>query len=169
MPEKLPVRFVIVMGVSGSGKTSVGERLAGRLGWSFYDADNFHPPENVEKMARSIPLMDADRLPWLTRLHDLIHDHLQQDKPGVLACSALRLRYRDLLRADNAGVGFVYLHTDYETIFARMQARNGHYMKAGMLQSQFDTLEEPSTAEALQLDASQPLDTLMDQIIAWLG
>src|SRR4026208_1051953 len=103
------IRFLIVMGVSGSGKTSVGKALAEKLRWEFYDADDFHPPENVAKMASGIPLDDTDRAPWLTTLPRLISSRLTQNKPGVLACSALRERYRQQLMRDNDGVQLVYL------------------------------------------------------------
>src|SRR5512142_511113 len=102
-------RFIIVMGVSGSGKTSVGKALAEALGWNFYDADDFHPPENVAKMANGIPLNDSDRAPWLASLHDLIVSSLKADHPGVLACSALKERYRQQLLNSNPQVKFVYL------------------------------------------------------------
>lgn len=158
-------KFIVVMGVSGSGKTSVGEALAAQLGWQFYDADNFHPEENVAKMAQGTPLNDDDRAPWLQRLHDLIHDHLAQGKPGILACSALKRRYRDVLRVDNVGLVFFYLHSDFEPLRARMESRVGHYMKAGMLQSQFDALEEPGTDEAVRLDGSKPIEKLTEDIL----
>lgn len=158
-------KFIVVMGVSGSGKTSVGEALAARLGWQFYDADNFHPEENVAKMAQGTPLNDDDRAPWLKRLHDLIHDHLTQGKPGILACSALKRRYRDVLRADNSGLAFFYLHSEFDPLRERMESRIGHYMKAGMLQSQFDALEEPGTDEAVRLDGSKPIENLTEEIL----
>src|SRR5678815_855060 len=94
-----PIRFLIVMGVAGSGKTSVSKGLAEHLGWDFYDADDFHPPENIAKMASGIPLDDLDRAPWLAALHDLISSTLKPNKPGVLACSALKERYRQQLMA----------------------------------------------------------------------
>lgn len=100
----MKVRFFIVMGVSGCGKSSVGETLAEHLGWDFYDADDFHPPENVAKMGSGIPLNDSDRAPWLASLHDLISASLKADRPGVLACSALKERYRQQLLDGNKGV-----------------------------------------------------------------
>jgi gluconokinase len=168
MNNQQKYQFVIVMGVSGSGKTSVGQSLATRLRWQFYDADAFHPTQNVEKMAQGIPLTDIDRYPWLKRLHDLIQEHLAAGKPGVLACSALKKQYRDLLREENSGLGFVYLHSDFKTIWQRMEARVGHYMKAEMLQSQFDILEEPDADEAFKLDGRQEIEPLVQQIIHWL-
>lgn len=150
------------MGVSGSGKTTVGKALAADLGWPFYDADDFHPPENVAKMAQGIPLTDADRAPWLARLRDLIIGMLAEGRNGVLACSALKQGYRDQLRVDPDQVRFVYLKGDYETIRWRMEARPDHYMHADMLRSQFDALEEPT--DALTLAVDQPAEDIVRQI-----
>jgi len=158
-----PIRFLIVMGVSGSGKTSVGKGLAESLGWDFFDADDFHPPENVAKMASGIPLDDSDRAPWLTALHDLISSSLKQNKPGVLACSALKERYRQQLMTGHAGVQLVYLKGSYDLIWSRMIARKEHYMKPPMLQSQFDTLEEP--ANALTIETSVPVPEIIQEIM----
>jgi gluconokinase len=156
-------RFLLVMGVSGSGKTSVGRALASRLGWDFYDADDFHPPENVAKMAGGIPLDDADRAPWLAALHDLIERCLAQDRPGVLACSALKDRYRRQLVKDSRGIRIVYLKGSYDLIRSRMAARPGHYMKPAMLHSQFEALEEP--ADALTVDIALPPDRITDFVL----
>jgi len=158
-----PIRFLIVMGVSGSGKTSVGKALAESLGWDFYDADDFHPPANVAKMASGIPLDDSDRAPWLTALHDLISSSLKQNKPGVLACSALKERYRQQLMNGNEGVQLVYLKGSYDLIWSRMLARKEHYMKPHMLQSQFDALEEPTNA--LTIEISVPVDEIIQEIM----
>ncbi len=156
-------RFIIVMGVSGSGKTSVGQLLAKQLGWDFYDADDFHPPENVAKMANGIPLNDSDRAPWLAALHNLISSSLIADRPGVLACSALKERYRQQLMDGNSHVQLVYLKGTYNLIWSRMSARSGHYMKPSMLQSQFDTLEEPK--DSLAVDISMPVDEIVQEIL----
>jgi gluconokinase len=158
-----PIRFLIVMGVSGCGKSSVGKALAEQLGWDFYDADDFHPPENVSKMANGIPLTDSDRAPWLAALHDLISSSLAQDHPGVLACSALKERYRRQLLEDNEGVQLVYLKGSHELISSRMSTRKDHYMKPEMLQSQFDALEEP--ANALTIDISISIDEIIGVIL----
>jgi gluconokinase len=160
-----PIRFLIVMGVAGSGKTSVGKGLAEYLGWDFYDADDFHPSENVAKMASGIPLDDLDRAPWLAALHDLISSNLKQNKPGVLACSALKERYRQQLMAGDDGVQLVYLKGSYDLIWSRMIARKEHYMKPHMLQSQFDALEEP--VNALTVDISIPVPEIIQEIM-WL-
>lgn len=150
------------MGVSGSGKSVVGKGLAARLGWGFYDADDFHPPENIAKMAEGIPLNDNDRIPWLAALHDMIAICLLQNHPGVLACSALKEHYRQILLSDNPGVQLVYLKGSYELILARMAARAGHYMKPTMLQSQFTALEEPSNA--LVVNVALSVDEIIETI-----
>ena len=159
----MKTRFFIVMGVSGCGKSSVGKALAERLGWDFYDADDFHPPENVAKMANGIPLDDSDRAPWLATLHDLISSSLKADQPGVLACSALKERYRQQLLKDNDDVQFVYLKGSYDLIWSRMSKRQDHYMKPQMLKSQFEALEEPTNA--LTLDISKSVDEIVGDIL----
>jgi len=157
------IRFFIVMGVSGSGKTSVGKSLAEHLGWDFYDADDFHPPANIEKMSKGMPLDDSDRVPWLTSLHDLISTSLIQALPGVLACSALKESYRQRLLEGNSGVQIVYLKGSYELIWSRMTRRKNHYMKADMLKSQFDALEEPS--DAWTVDISLPMEEILQVVL----
>jgi gluconokinase len=163
------IEALVVMGVSGCGKSTVGQAVADRLGWPFYDGDDFHPPENVAKMASGQPLNDADRAPWLDRLHDLIHDHLQQSSGAVVACSALKRRYRDVLRAGNDGLEFVYLQGDFDLIWRRMQARPDHYMKASMLHSQFDALEPPGPDEALAVSIDAPADEIVAHLIRHLA
>ena len=161
--DSMETRFFIVMGVSGCGKSSVGKSLARALGWDFYDADDFHPPENVAKMANGIPLDDSDRAPWLASLNELISSSLKADHPGVLACSALKERYRRQLMNGNDGVQIVYLKGSYDLIWSRMEERADHYMKSQMLKSQFDALEEPTNA--LTIDISIPLDDIVQKII----
>ena len=156
-------RFFIVMGVSGSGKSSVGQALAERLGWDFYDADDFHPPENVAKMANGSALDDSDRAPWLAALRDLISASLKVDKPGVLACSALKERYRQRLMEGNEGVQIVYLKGSYDLIWSRMEKRTDHYMKPHMLKSQFEALEEPTNA--LVMDISRSVAEIVQEIL----
>ena len=156
--------FFIVMGVAGSGKTVVGQALATRLGWDFYDADDFHPPANVARMQRGIPLDDESRIPWLMALHDLISNCIAENRPGVLACSALKERYRQRLLEGNAGVQLVYLKGSYELILSRLQARTGHFMKPNMLRSQFDTLEEPSNA--LIVDVAPAVEEIVETIVS---
>ncbi|MFN2298325.1 MAG: gluconokinase [Anaerolineales bacterium] len=143
---------LIVMGVSGCGKTSVGRELAARLGWDFFDADDYHPPENVAKMTSGVPLDDSDREPWLEELNGMLRRTLSAGRHPVLACSALKERYRDVLLRGNGGVRIVYLKGSFDLIFGRMQKRPGHYFKAGMLRSQFDALEEPEDAIPAGID-----------------
>jgi len=154
---------IILMGVSGCGKTSVGKELSRTLGWPFFDGDDYHPQENVAKMASGIPLDDADRSPWLTRLHDLIAEHLEQGQSLILACSALKQKYRDQLMAGNPGSHFVYLKGDFNLILRRMGSRSEHYMKAEMLRSQFDALEEPT--QTLTVEIEKDLDLVVKEIL----
>lgn len=159
----MKARFFIVMGVSGCGKTSVGEALAEHLGWDFYDADDYHPPENAAKMANGFPLNDSDRAPWLATLHDLISSSLTRNRPGVLACSALKARYRKQLIEGNDAVQLVYLKGSYALIRSRMELRTDHYMKPHMLKSQFDTLEERKNA--FTVDISDSIDEIVREIL----
>ena len=160
----MKTRFFIVMGVSGCGKSSVGQSLTQSLGWDFYDADDFHPPANVAKMASGIPLDDSDRAPWLASLHDMISSSLKADKSGVLACSALKERYRQQLMDGNDGVQIVYLKGSYDLIWSRMVKRTDHYMKPHMLRSQFETLEEPTNA--ITIDISMSMQDIVQKIIS---
>jgi len=156
------------MGVSGSGKSTVGRALAERLGWDFAEGDELHPPENVAKMAAGMPLTDADRRPWLERIADWIRDERAQGRDGVVTCSALKREYRGILAVD--GVRFVYLRGTVALIHQRLQQRTGHFMPASLLGSQLDTLEEPAADEdALPLDVDRSPDELVDEIVAWLG
>jgi gluconokinase len=151
--------IIVVMGVSGCGKSTIGQQLADRLGWPFFDGDDFHPPANLDKMSRGVPLNDEDRSGWLAAIADRMRALGALDQSGVFACSALKQKYRHQLRVTDQ-VKFVYLRGDYDLIWARMQRRPGHYMKANMLAGQFEALEEP--ADALALD----IDPLPDQIVA---
>lgn len=153
----------LIMGVSGCGKTSVGQALAARLGWDFFDADDFHPPENVARMAAGIPLTDTDRAPWLAALHERLGSTLEAGRRPVLACSALKERYRRQLLAGNHGIRLVYLKGSFSLIRERLAGRVGHYMNPALLQSQFDDLEEPQ--EALVVDAALPLDQIVEQVL----
>ncbi len=158
------VNFLIVIGVSGSGKTTVGKKLASRLRWDFYDADNYHPSTNIEKMARGIALTDDDRTPWLNTLAQLINNCIIENKPGVLACSALKESYRQSMTDGNDGIEIVYLKGSHDLIFSRISERAGHYMKPNMLESQINTLEEPQNA--LVVDVDQPIDQIVEFIVS---
>ena len=152
------------MGVAGSGKTTVGKALAEKLGWDFFDADNFHSVENIARMTAGIPLSDSDRAPWLAALHDQLVSTLRAGRHPILACSALKEKYRIQLLDGLEDIAVLYLKGSYELIWSRMSAREGHYMKPAMLQSQFVTLEEPT--DALVLNIAMPLDKMLDTIFA---
>ena len=152
------------MGVSGSGKTTLGRALAQKLGWDFFDADDFHPAENIAKMSAGIPLSDSDRVPWLASLHDQISSTLKSNHHPVLACSALKEKYRVQLLDGIDGIAVIYLKGSYDLIWSRMSAREEHYMKPEMLRSQFEALEEPTNAFAL--DVSMSLEDMIDKIAA---
>jgi len=154
---------VILMGVSGCGKTSVGQGLSKTLGWPYYDGDDFHPQTNIDKMAQGIPLNDNDRQPWLEWLHALIVEHLGKNENVIVSCSALKAKYRQILRGDRKAVKFVHLAGSFELIYERMQQRNDHYMKAEMLTSQFADLEAPENALIISID--QPICRIVSEII----
>jgi len=157
-----PTGFLI-MGVSGSGKTTVGKALAQKLGWDFFDADDFHPTENIAKMINGMPLSDSDRTPWLASLHNLLSSTLKSNHHPILACSALKEKYRAQLLDGVDGFEIIYLKGSYDLIWSRMSTRQGHYMRPEMLQSQFAALEEPQNA--LVLDISASLENLIDKIV----
>jgi gluconokinase len=142
--------IVLVMGVSGVGKTTLGEALARELGWRFLDADDYHPPENVAKMKTGTPLDDADRWPWLSRLNRI----LQEEPNAVLACSALKERYRERLFQGIADHRTVYLHAALALIAARLAERSHRYMPASLLESQFAALEPPAGAIAIDVSGT---------------
>jgi len=157
------------MGVSGVGKTTIGQHLAARLGAQFLEGDDFHPAANVAKMRRGEPLDDDDRRPWLETLAAELARRAAAGERIVLACSALRRRYRDLLRAGGAAIQFVYLAGDPDFIRQRLASRHGHYMPASLLDSQFATLEEPGVDEAIRVDVSLTPDAIVDRICELLG
>jgi gluconokinase len=155
---------VIIWGVSGVGKTTIGELLAQELGWKFYDADNFHPVANIDKMQRGEPLADEDRQPWLQSLRETIERFLTVNQNAVLACSALKKKYRDLLRV-NLDVKFVFLHRSRAWIAEQLKQRRGHFMDPALLDSQFADLEEPESSEdMLTIELKGEPDELVEQI-----
>jgi gluconokinase len=139
--------IIVVMGVSGSGKSTVAALLAAALGCQFQEGDDLHPPENVQKMQRGTPLTDADRMPWLRKVAEEIDGWRARGKCGVLTCSALKRSYRDIIIGDRRDVVLVYLKGSRELIHQRMAARHGHFMPVALLDSQFATLEEPTPDE----------------------
>jgi len=156
------------MGTAGSGKTTVGELLAAQLGWEFSDGDSFHSPANVQKMAHGIPLTDADRLPWLQSIREAMTQWRAQGRNVVLACSALKRRYRGLLLI-GPQVKLVYLKGSFELLHQRLHFRKGHYAGERLLTSQFADLEEPTEAEALIVDVTPPPEQIVAQIRKQLG
>lgn len=152
------------MGVSGCGKTSVGLALAARLGCRFVDADNYHPPSNVAKMRSGIPLDDQDREPWLARLNALLRHSAARGESVVLACSALRERYRAQLSARLPTLEIVHLRGDFQTIAARLATRNDHYMPVSLLRSQFDALEAPALS-AFEVDITPPVQSIVETLL----
>ena len=158
---------IVIMGVAGSGKTTVGVALAARLGWSFRDADEFHPPENVAKMSAGIPLTDEDRAPWLAAIRAHIEGCLARGEGAVVTCSALRAAYREVIVADPARVKLVHLTGDPELLLARIAGRQGHFMKPAMLRSQLAVLEPPS--DALAVDITPEPAVIVAEICAAFG
>lgn len=150
------------MGVAGSGKTTIGVKLARELGWEFRDADDFHPPANIAKMAAGIPLDDEDRGPWLLAIREFLTRALDRGESVVVTCSALKERYRAVVVPDPGVVKLVFLKGDYGVILERLRMREGHFMKETMLQSQFEALEPP--VGALTVDVAQTPDQIVQQI-----
>ena len=152
---------ILVMGVSGSGKTTIGEMLSAQLNWPFVDGDSLHSAANVAKMAAGIPLTNDDRAPWLQSIHDVMEGWRMQHKNGIVASSALKEKYRQILLT-SPEIKLVYLRGSYEVIYSRMQHRPGHYMKPEMLQSQFAALEEPN--DAVVVDISESAEQMVANI-----
>ncbi|HUP64132.1 MAG TPA: gluconokinase [Thermoanaerobaculia bacterium] len=159
--------IVVLMGVAGAGKTLIGKALAERLGWHFYDADDFHSPENIVRMAAGLPLADPDRHDWYDRLIALLARVDTEGKNAILACSALRSDFRSRLRSSASDVRFVFLNCDISLCEERARNRENHYFKAGLVQTQFDALEEPH--DAMEIDASQNPEAIVESILEGLG
>ncbi|UYN89179.1 MAG: gluconokinase [Anaerolineales bacterium] len=158
---------IVVMGVSGSGKTRIGRALARALGAAFLEGDRFHPAENIAKMRSGQPLTDADRAPWLAALNAALQEHAARGQRAVLACSALKQNYREQLGQGGLPLHFVYLKGTPALIARRVQGRKRHFMPVSLLDSQFDALEEP--ANAIIVDAAQSVGRTVRQILAALG
>ncbi len=154
--------IIIIMGVSGSGKSTVGKLLGEKLGWRFYEGDNYHTKSNIQKMQSGIPLDDEDRKPWLLNLRSIIEKSLSANENIILSCSALKESYRKILQI-NDEVKFVYLKGSLDTIKRRMNQRQNHFMKTNLLQSQFDALEEP--ALSLVVDVNNPPEEIIEIIL----
>ena len=161
---------IILMGVSGSGKSTVGAALAREINAKFIDGDDLHPRANIQKMASGTPLNDDDRAPWLLRLNDAAYSLRHKNETGIIVCSALKRRYRDALRKDNEGMVFIYMKGSFEVIAERLKARAGHFMPTDLLRSQFDALEEPGEDEpdVLRVNIDHKLDGVVDRCIAAL-
>ncbi|WP_250152632.1 gluconokinase [Ancylobacter radicis] len=161
---------LIVMGPSSIGKTTTAQRLADALGWPFSEGDTFHPPANIAKMSKGIPLNDDDRAPWLELIRAFIDDEAAAGRNVIITCSALKRRYRDTLRAAKADVRFVELIADRAVVAERMARRTGHFMPASLLDSQFDTLEDLGEGEpGIQITVDVPPDEVVARAIKGLG
>ncbi len=161
-----PPQVLVVMGVSGCGKSTVAAILAGRYGWAFEEGDSLHPQSNVDKMHAGHPLTDEDRRPWLEQVALWVERQLDNGRNGVITCSALKRSYRDTIDRRGHGVRFVYLAGDFDTIAARLALRQGHFMPPALLKSQFDSLEEPQPDEpAIRVDIGAPPEELVQKVI----
>ena len=170
MSDRSPsVQIAVVMGVSGSGKTTVGEIIAERLGWTYAEGDSLHPPENVAKMASGHALDDADRWPWLQRVRDWIDEQVAAGRSGVVTCSALKRSYRDLLSKDRPEVVFVHLVGTAEQITERLVPRHGHFMPAALLDSQFHDLQPLGPDEnGIEVDVAGTAESIADSAVRQL-
>lgn len=168
-PLALPV-VLVLMGVSGSGKTTIAQALAARLHWAFEEGDALHPQANVDKMAAGHPLDDADRAPWLAKVADWVDARLDAGESGIITCSALKHAYRDLIDRRGKGVEFVWLHGPRELIASRLATRQGHFMPTSLLDSQFETLEEPAADEpVLRVEIGASPEVIAANVIDALG
>ena len=159
-------QVLVLIGVSGCGKTTVAALLSGRCGWSFEEGDALHPQSNVDKMRAGHPLTDEDRWPWLEKVASWIDGQLDAGRSGIITCSALKRSYRDILNRRGSGVVFVYLAGDKELIAARLAVRRGHFMPPSLLESQFETLEEPQADEpAVRVDIGPSPQEVVQNIV----
>ena len=157
---------IIVMGVCASGKTTIGEKIAQRLGAKFIDGDDLHPKANILKMSRGEPLNDDDRKPWLERIRDAAFSLESKNEQGIIVCSALKKSYRDQIRDGNKNVTFLFLDGSFDLIMSRMAARKGHFMKSNMVESQFNTLERPDNeAQVAVVDINTDIDDVVSNSI----
>lgn len=162
--------IVVIMGVSGCGKTTVGSMLAQRLDWTYYEGDEFHSSGNIEKMSKGISLNDDDRLPWLAGIKKAIDKSVKSGSDAIIACSALRRKYRRALTVSVSDIRFVYLKGDPATIRQRIESRDHHYMKASMLESQFSSLEEPDDAIVIDIgDSPEAIVSYIERELCVIG
>lgn len=169
MVQDSGIKAIIVMGVSGSGKTTIAQALAKRTGFTERDGDDFHPPANIEKMKAGIPLTDDDRLPWLHAIAEAIDRHADGGTPAIIACSALKQAYRDILVHGREDVRIVYLNGSADLLAQRLAQRGGHFMPPELLDNQIETLEPPQPGEhILTIDIAASVERIVDEIIATL-
>jgi gluconokinase len=161
--------LVVIMGVSGAGKTHVGEHLSAVLDWPFLEGDRYHSAANIAKMHNGVALTDGDRHPWLLAIHEEMARLASRRESAVIACSALTARYRTTLRGDLRGVRFVYLKVDHDVLAARLANRTGHFFDPALLDSQLARLEEPDTPDAITVDGATPLGVIIADIRRELG
>ncbi|MGZ2743708.1 gluconokinase [Burkholderia stagnalis] len=161
--------ILIAMGVSGAGKSRIGEMLAERLSCSYTDGDAFHSAANKEKMHQGIPLTDDDRWPWLQTIRAAIEDKQRAGETAVFTCSSLKRSYRDVLRGNDADVRFVYLKGSFDVLHERLKSRTGHFFDPSLLQSQLDTLEEPGPDEAIEVSIELTPEQIVDQVMQKIG
>jgi len=160
-------KLIILMGVSGSGKTSIGEALAEKIDAKFIDGDHLHSQHNIDKMASGIPLTDTDRYDWLKLIGEVGKKGIENNMNCIIACSALKKSYRDIIRVENENIKFVYLKGSFQLIESRLASRKGHYMPSGLLQSQFDVLEEPGSEETdiVTVEINQSISEITNEIL----
>lgn len=170
VPSSLTCDAIVVMGVAGSGKSTVAAALAERLGWAHIDADDFHPQANIDKMRAGTPLTDDDRVPWLDRMRAELDRRVAEAAPAMLSCSALKRKYRAVLCGGSGVVGFVHLRASREVLAERLSDREGHFFPAALIDSQLAALEEPGSDEdALIVDATDDAAGIAERVVARWG